>query len=120
MKLIIAGCRNFNDRFIINAGIDAFIEEYGTPDVIIEGGARGVDRMAYYYAKDNGIPVKVFPADWNKYGRAAGPIRNSEMAKYGTHLLAFWDGKSRGTKNMIETAKKHGLIVTIISCMEVL
>lgn len=113
MKLIIAGCRNFNDRFIINAGIDAFIEEYGTPDVIIEGGASGVDRIAGDYARENDIPLMVFPADWNKYGRAAGPIRNGEMAKHGTHLLAFWDGKSRGTKNMIETAKKHGLVVGI-------
>lgn len=113
MNLIIAGCRDFTDRDFIYEGIDSFIDEYGTPDVIIEGGAKGVDRMAYYYAKDNGIPVKVFPADWNKYGRAAGPIRNEEMAKYGTHLLAFWDGKSRGTKNMIETARRYGLVVKI-------
>lgn len=120
MNLIIAGCRYFTDRKLIYEGIDSFIKEYGTPDLIIEGGAKGVDRMAYYYAKDNDIPVKVFPANWNKYGRAAGPIRNEEMAKHGTHLLAFWDGKSRGTKNMIEMAKKHGLIVTIISCMGVL
>lgn len=113
MNLIIAGCRDFTDRAFIYEGIDAFIEEYGKPDYIIEGGARGVDRMAYYYAKDNGIPVKVFPAYWDKYGKSAGPIRNEEMAKHGTHLLAFWDGKSRGTKNMIEMAKLYGLTVII-------
>lgn len=82
MNLIIAGCRDFTDRDFIYEGIDSFINEHGEPDLIIEGGAKGVDRMAYYYAKDNGIPVKVFPADWNKYGRAAGPIRNEEMAKH--------------------------------------
>ena len=113
MKLIIAGCRDFNDRKLIYEGIDTFIEECGVPDVIIEGGASGVDRIAGDYARENDIPLMVFPADWNKYGRAAGPIRNGEMVKHGTHLLAFWDGKSRGTKNMIETAKKHGLVVGV-------
>ena len=114
MKLIIAGCRDFNDEHIIYEGIDCFINEYGKPDLIIEGGASGVDRIAGDYARENDIPLMVFPADWNKYGRAAGPIRNGEMAKHGTHLLAFWDGKSRGTKNMIETAKKHGLIISYV------
>lgn len=113
MNLIIAGCRDFTDRFIIYEGIDAFIEEYGTPDVIIEGGATGVDRIAGEYAREHNIPLQIFKADWNKYGRAAGPIRNEEMARHGTHLLAFWDGKSKGTKNMIETAERYRINVRV-------
>ena len=116
MNLIIAGCRDFNDRDFIYEGIDAFIETYGKPDVIIEGGASGVDRIAGHYANDNNIPLMVFHADWTKYGKAAGPIRNEQMAKRGTHLLAFWDGKSRGTKNMIETAERYRLNVRVRSC----
>ena len=113
MNLIIADCRDFTDRDFIYERIDSFIKEYGEPDLIIEGGASGVDRIAGEYARDHNISLKIFKADWNKYGRAAGPIRNEEMAKHGTHLLAFWDGKSRGTKNMIETARLYGLTVII-------
>lgn len=113
MNLIIAGCRDFTDRDFIYEGIDSFITDHGTPRLIIEGGATGVDQIAGEYAKDHNIPLQIFKADWNKYGRAAGPIRNEEMAKHGTHLLAFWDGKSRGTKNMIEMAKLYGLTVII-------
>lgn len=113
MNLIIAGCRDFTGGAIIYEGIDLFINEHGEPDLIIEGGATGVDRIAGEYAHDHNIPLQIFKVDWNKYGRAAGPIRNEEMAKYGTHLLAFWDGKSRGTKNMIDTAERYRLNVRV-------
>ena len=113
MNLIIAGCRDFTDRNFIYEEIDSFIKVYGEPDCIIEGGATGVDRISGEYAKEHNISLRIFKADWNKYGRAAGPIRNEEMAKHGTHLLAFWDCKSRGTKNMIEMAKLYGLTVII-------
>lgn len=58
------------------------------------------------YAKDNGFRVEKHPADWEKYGRAAGPIRNREMAEISDYVICFWDGKSRGTKSMIDYAKK--------------
>jgi len=73
------------------------------PTEIISGGAPGIDRLGELYAGANRIPCKVFSADWVAYGRAAGPRRNLEMAKYGDALLAIWDGKSPGTRNMIET-----------------
>ena len=66
------------------------------------------------YAKENNIPIKFFPALWDQYGKSAGMIRNKQMAEYGDFLLAFWDGKSHGTKNMIKTMKemnKHGKVV---------
>lgn len=59
------------------------------------------------------IPVKRFPADWDRHGRAAGPIRNCQMAQYADALIAIWDGKSRGTKNMIDEMNKCGKPVLI-------
>lgn len=57
--------------------------------------------------------MKVFPADWNKYGKKAGPIRNKKMANYAEALLAIWDGKSCGTKNMIQQAKENNLRIYV-------
>ena len=65
--------------------------------------------------KEKGYETELFPADWKTHGRKAGPIRNKQMADYGEMLIAFWDGKSSGTKNMIENSKKLGLIVHIIN-----
>ena len=81
---------------------------------IVSGLAKGPDSFGKEWAEINGIPVKEFPADWDKYGKSAGYIRNAEMLKTATHLLAFWDGSSKGTKNMIDIAIKAGLDVTVI------
>lgn len=62
-----------------------------------------MDKDGEYYAKCNKIPVKQFPADWDQFGKAAGHIRNKQMAEYADALVAVWDGKSPGTKNMITT-----------------
>ena len=59
--------------------------------------------------------MELFPADWKKYGKSAGYVRNSEMAEVAESLIAFWDGKSRGTKNMIDIAKNKGLKVRIVN-----
>ena len=101
MKVIIAGSRTFsiptNPKNIFN-----WIENSGFEiDEIISGTAKGADFFGEYYADLNKIPVKKFYPNWNKYGRAAGPIRNLEMAKYADALLAIWDSKSDGTRNMI-------------------
>ena len=61
-----------------------------------------------------GFEVKIIQADWQKYGKRAGPIRNKEMADYADTLIAFWDGQSRGTKNMIETARSQNLNVIVV------
>lgn len=81
---------------------------------IVSGTAFGADRLGENYANKYGIQIKRFPPDWNKYGKAAGPIRNKEMSQYGTHLIALHNGKSPGTSNMIELAKQHGLQIAII------
>jgi hypothetical protein len=107
-KTIIAGGRNYQFSDEDRKVLDSFeISE------VVCGGANGADECGRRWAIDRGIPVKMFPADWGKHGKAAGPIRNREMAEYGERLIAFWDGQSRGTKNMIETARGLGLEVFV-------
>lgn len=106
MKVIIAGSRTISDRELVEAAIKA--SGFEITEVVC-GMARGVDTVGLNWARDNNIPVKAFPADWEKYGRAAGPIRNKQMAEYAEALIAIMAPNSRGTKNMIETAIKRGL-----------
>lgn len=117
MKLIIAGGRKFKNYNKVRIEVLSFLQRNGISleEVeIVSGGAPGADRMGEIFAKLNNLPLTIFPADWEKYGNAAGPIRNKQMAEFATHLIAFWDGKSKGTKNMIELARKAGLVVHII------
>ncbi|WP_082406149.1 DUF2493 domain-containing protein [Achromobacter xylosoxidans] len=110
MRVIVAGPRDFFDLKTVQGAINAsgfHISE------LVHGNATGVDADAGYVAEMRGLPVKVFPADWKTHGRAAGPIRNRQMAEYAQALVAIWDGKSRGTKNMIEQAKKSMLKVYV-------
>lgn len=114
MKTIIAGSRDINNYMLVRQAIAAS----GFKDQITEivsGGARGVDTLGERYAKDEGVPVKVFPADWQTYGKRAGPLRNIEMADYADALIAIWDSESRGTKHMIDTARKNGLKVFVFA-----
>ena len=104
MKTIIAGSRTLGDI----ETIDYLVGEL--PWVITEvvsGGAKGVDRYGEIWGESEHIPVKVYPAEWDKYGKSAGFIRNLEMADYADCLLAIWDGGSKGTKHMIEAMKKR-------------
>ncbi len=81
---------------------------------VISGTASGADTLGERYAKENGYKLTRFPADWNKHGKKAGYIRNCEMADYAEALIAFWDGESKGTKNMIEIAKSKGIKIKIV------
>lgn len=109
MKTIIAGCREItNSRIVFNA-----IQEAGwLITEVVSGCARGVDASGELWARTFGIPVKHFPANWS-LGPKAGPIRNRQMAEYADALIAVWDGKSKGTKNMIAEAHARGLKVFI-------
>ena len=109
MKTIIAGSRegiDKNDLLIALAVIDWEVTE------VVCGMARGADLIGKKWAEEQGIPVIERPADWEKYGRTlAGAIRNQQMADEADALIALWDGKSPGTKNMIEIATREGLKV---------
>ena len=112
MKVIIAGGRNFNDYDKLCQFCDNALSNQ-TEVEIVSGTARGADKLGEKYAKDNGYLVKKFPADWDKYGKSAGYKRNAQMAEYADALIAFWDGKSRGTKHMIDLAMDANLKVKI-------
>jgi hypothetical protein len=111
MKVIIAGGRNFSDYEKLKSFCDEILSD-NTGIEIVSGKASGADNLGEQYAKEKGYPVKEFPADW-KLGRGAGHIRNTQMANYSDTLIAFWDGKSKGTKHMIETAREKGLSVNV-------
>lgn len=106
MKTIIAGSRDVIDYEIVKKAI----ENSGFKITqIVSGGARGVDRLGERYAKENNIPVKQFLPDWDKFGKRAGFMRNTEMANYSDACIAIWDGESRGTKHMIDIAEDFEL-----------
>lgn len=104
MKVVIAGSRDINDCNIVEKVINlSGIKEYITE--IVSGHAKGIDSLGEEYAKKYNIPIKIFEANWNKFGKSAGPIRNEEMARYGDFLIAITNG-SKGTANMITNMKK--------------
>ena len=119
-RVIIAGSRNFNDQDLFDNSIHDTLIRYETDELeIVSGGCSGADRMGEEYAEEWGIKCTVFPADWDTYGRAAGPIRNEQMTKYAAAadrgiLVAFPIGESLGTRNMIKLSKRYGLEVEVI------
>ena len=115
MKVIIAGSRYFNNYELLRQYVDHILQNVSQKESIeiVSGGAKGADELGERYAKERGYKITRFPADWNKYGRAAGPKRNEQMGDYADALIAFWDGESRGTKHMIEYAKKKNLLVRV-------
>lgn len=118
MRLIIAGGRDFNDYRLLVDTADWFLSAYRyaeEPIEIVSGGARGADLLGEMYAKDKDYPIMNFYANWDEFGKGAGYIRNTAMAKYGTALIAFWDGTSRGTEHMIKEGVKMQIPVLIIS-----
>ena len=109
MKVLVCGGRDFNDQPFLYGVLDSF--GFGPITTIIHGAARGADSMAGKWARDRKIPELVFPADWNLYGKQAGPIRNQQMLDQGQPdiVVAFPGG--RGTAHMISIASKAGVIV---------
>lgn len=110
MRVIIAGPRDYLNydkvlKAIVGSGL--VITE------VVSGGATGVDRLGERWAKSRDIPIALFPADWSTHGKAAGPIRNKQMAEYADALIAIRRGFTPGTANMIETARWYGLLVHI-------
>lgn len=127
LRVIIAGSRDFDDfPKLMNSCNDILFkitEQHNDLDKIriVSGAARGADQLGEQYAKLVGYEVSKFPADWDGLGKRAGYVRNDEMAKYAMEnsnygvLIAFWDGKSKGTKHMIDLAEKNGLELHIVS-----
>ena len=109
MKIVVGGCRDFCDYDVLREFLDEVLDGRDLSDVtLLSGHCRGADMLAELYAGERGIKVELHPAEWDKYGRAAGVHRNREMAAESDLVVAFWDGKSRGTKSLIEYAEKCG------------
>jgi hypothetical protein len=99
MKVIIAGSRNLVKLFHIE---DAIKKSGFEITEVVSGCAVGADSLGEYWAAKNDIPVKKFPAPWDQYGKAAGAIRNVQMAEYADAAIVVWDGASKGSKHMIK------------------
>lgn len=111
MKVIIAGSRTFHDYQFLKEEMEKLNLEI---DEVVCGEAFGADTLGRKWAIENNIPIKSFYPDWNRLGKAAGMIRNHQMGDYADYLVAFWDGKSRGTKDMIDYMQqlgKHGSVI---------
>ena len=127
MRIIVAGSRDFKDYDLLSEKLMEYLEYINDKDVVdnpsqvkfVSGTARGADMLGEQFAYNYGYDVTRFPAKWDELGKRAGYVRNAEMAKYASEkygvLFAFWDGKSKGTKNMIDLAKRYGLEVHVIN-----
>lgn len=109
MKLIIAGSRT------VHASVEELCALLGhfnlMPTEIVSGTAKGIDQCGEALARAVGLPIKSFPADWDRYGKSAGHKRNAQMAEYADCLLLIWDGQSRGSAGMKAVMEKMGKIV---------
>lgn len=116
MNIVIAGSRDFIDYPLLSKAVKRIINRFYKDETItiVSGCARGADKLGEMFAIKNNYDVIKKPAEWSVYGRKAGYIRNTEMAKIGDVLIAFWDMKSPGTRNMITLANKYNLQVFII------
>lgn len=112
MRVIIAGSRTIRQYAKVCEAVQ--LSGFAISRVV-SGLAEGVDMLAVRYALEHGLPCDPFPADWKKWGRRAGYLRNEQMAQYADALIAVWDGKSPGTRHMIEVAKARGLPVFVVS-----
>ncbi len=110
MRTIIAGSSNFN---FYDDLLRALYCIGWKPTVVLSGGARGVNRLGERWARENNISLEVYPADWDRYGKRAGYIRNSEMIDKAEALLALWDWESLGTKHIIDLATKKSLVMYV-------
>lgn len=118
MRVIVAGSRSFTDQAVAFKELDRLFESKAVE--VVSGRAAGADLLGELWAEARRQALKYFPAKWGVYGQSAGYIRNVEMADYAREqeegmLVAFWNGRSRGTKHMIQIAQEKGLKVIIIS-----
>ena len=112
-RVLVCGSRHFANTPLLERVLDALEPQ---PTLIIHGNARGADRMAGSWAIAHGLPVEVYPAQWDTYGRAAGSIRNKQMLDEGRpdRVVAFPVAGGRGTQNMMRQAEEAGIPVLTV------
>ncbi len=114
-RVIIAGSRSFQNYFLLCQTMDRLLINITEEIVVVCGMAQGADSLGERYAQERGYTVRSFPAEWDRFGKAAGFIRNEEMAQNADALVAFWDGESRGTRNMIDLANRYKLKTRVLN-----
>ena len=116
-KVVIAGSRGFSNYKLLKETCDKYLREKKKTHnvVVISGHARGADSLGEKYASDEDLDLEIYPADWKKYGKSAGFMRNEQMADIADAVIAFWNGESHGTKHMIDTAEEKGLNVKVVN-----
>lgn len=122
LRIIVCGGRHFNDYERLKDEIDKVIAKFNRyvhEIEIVSGHCAGADQLGEQYARERGYPCKVFPANWEKHGRSAGPIRNSEMIQYASEVnvpivVAFVSPRSKGTKDTVRKAQKKGFKVVVV------
>lgn len=116
-RVIVCGGRDFVNKELLTESLDKILTEYEDVE-IVSGKAAGADTLGEIYATEHGVRCVKFPAEWDKFGKHAGFIRNSQMLQYAQKktpvVVAFWDGKSHGTKHMINIATDGGAKVHIV------
>lgn len=107
-RVVVAGCRRYTDYDEAEKYIDFCLSKLkkSFEIIILSGGCQGADMLDEKYAKKRNLKVERYPAQWDLYGKAAGPKRNLKMAENCDYVICFWDGKSKGTSSMIEYARK--------------
>ena len=115
MKVIVAGSREFYDYSLLKDFLDNCFTLRRNCSEIVSGTARGADKFGERYAQEHNLAIKRFPADWEKYGKAAGHIRNRQMAEYADACVVFWDGQSKGSANMVKVALELKLPLVIVN-----
>jgi|SRR5690554_1895914 len=114
MKIAVVGGRDFTDYDLVKSSI---LDNYNLDDLseVVSGGAKGADSLGAKFAKEYNLKLTEFKPDWKKYGRGAGFVRNKLIIEHADVVFAFWDGKSKGTANSINIAKRSNKILRVIS-----
>jgi hypothetical protein len=110
MRTILAGSRGLTDPVLLESAIS---ESGFDITLVVSGGARGVDSLGEEWARENGIPVERYKPDWKRFGKGAGVMRNSDLMSKAEALVALWDGKSIGTRDVVRKAQEAGLRVFV-------
>lgn len=114
-RVVIAGCRNYSDYDEAKQYIEFCLTDLKNnyDIVIVSGGYKGADQLGERYAKENNLKIELHKARWDLYGKFAGPKRNREMAEVSDYIICFWNGRSKGTKSMIDISKKLGKTLSV-------
>ena len=122
-RIIVCGGSKFDEYSLLESSLNKIFKEYSNDTIeIVSGHAKGADSLGERYANGHNLKCTIFEANWKQYGRAAGPIRNSQMLEYAKQenpmVIAFWNGESHGTKDTINKAKKLNIRCEVIMYKE--